>query len=240
MRREAVLILWGLFVLVAAVVISCVHEIPAPVEGTNGTVPAGGSSLGCSTDSVYFEQQVLPTITSLCGKSGCHGTTQHREFQLIFASKEQSYNAIRNRFSSNNALARALNEMAGEHVNGYSPPSSDQLAVIQKWISQGRQNNSCNGCDTTKFAYTANIAPLFKYYCAGCHPSPGSATIPNLSSYAAIRSELTNYPGRLLASIQWKEPYNTTIARMPQGSSQLSPCELEVIRKWIEDGAPDN
>jgi hypothetical protein len=183
---------------------------------------------------------VLPLVNSVCGKSGCHGTTQPREFQLIYSSAGQSYNAIGSLFSSNSRLARALNEMGEQEIQGYVPPSAEQLAILQKWISQGRRNNSCNGCDTTQFAYAANVAPLFKYYCTGCHPAPGSQSTPNLSSYVAIKAELQNNPGRLLGSVQWTPPYNTATTKMPQGSNQLSACELEVIRKWIEAGAPNN
>lgn len=229
-----------LFLLIAAIVPSCVHEIPAPVESTGGiTVPVVPLP-GCSSDTIYFEQQVLPVVNTLCGKSGCHGTTQRHEFQLIYSSKDQSYNAISSRFSSASRLAKALNEMAGQRVSGYTPPSADQLTTLQKWIAQGKNNNSCNGCDATQFTYAANVAPLFKYYCNGCHPGPGSQTTPNLSTYDAIKKELTSNPGRLLGSVQWTSPYNTSTARMPQGSNQLSACELEVIQKWIDAGAPNN
>ncbi len=238
----------GSFLLAVFVIGSCIHEIPAPLEntgtgttgGTTGGGTTGGASLGCSADSVYFEQQVLPLVTSLCGKVGCHGTNQHHEFQLIYTSKSQSFSSISSRFSSSSRLAKALNEMAGQRVSGYTPPTSDQLAILQKWIAQGKKNNSCNGCDATQFAFAANVAPLFKFYCAGCHPAPGSQTTPNLSSLAAIQAELKNNPGRLLGSIQWTAPYNTSTTKMPQGSNQLSQCELDVIRKWVEAGAPNN
>lgn len=236
----------GLFLSAIVIVGSCIHEIPTPLEGgtsgtgTGTTTSNNGGTLGCNPDSVYFEQQVLPIVTSLCGKSGCHGTIQRHEFQLVYSTKSESYNAISSRFSTSSRLARALNEMAGQRVSGYSAPSSDQLAVLQKWIAQGKPNNSCNGCDATQFAFNANVAPLFKFYCAGCHPAPGSTSIPNLTTYAAIQTELKNNPGRLLASIQWTAPYNTSTTKMPQGSSQLSQCELDVIRKWVEAGAPNN
>ena len=143
----------ALMLLIVAIALSCVHEIPAPKENTGGNTTPVVPLPGCSSDTVYFEQQVLPVVNTLCGKSGCHGTAQPREFQLIYASKDQSYNAISSRFSSTGRLAEALNDMGEQRISGYTPPSSDQLATLQKWIAQGKKNNSCDGCDTTQFAY---------------------------------------------------------------------------------------
>ncbi len=247
MKAKKILIVAAIVsVSLALVIDSCVHEIPAPLEnipsdpGGNGNDPDTIAPLKCSADTMYFEQQVLPLVTALCGKSGCHGTINPHEFRLIYSSVQESHSSISNHFSSNTALVHALNEMAEQEVNGYQAPTSEQLAVLQKWISQGKQNNSCSGCDTTLYAFAANVAPLIKYYCSGCHPAPGSSSVPNLSTYAAITTELQNNPGRLIGSIEWTAPYNTSTTKMPQGGNQLSECERTVIRKWIEAGAPNN
>ena len=230
---------------------SCVHEIPLPVDpgtetGVGNTTPTTPPAIvTCSSDTVYFEQTILPLVTTLCGKSGCHGTVNHKEFQMVYASSAQSYTAIKNRFvttgsTSATKLTNAINEMAGKGVSGYVAPTTDQLNALKKWITQGAKSNSCTGCDTTKYTYAAIVSPIIASYCAGCHPSPGSNSVPNLSTLAAIQAEVNNNPGRLIGSIKHTAPYNTSSTAMPQGSSKLPDCYIKQIEKWINAGMPNN
>jgi hypothetical protein len=231
----------AIMILGVILAVSCVHEIPEPItENTGGSSNGSTTTVVCSADTVYFAQAVLPLVTSLCGKSGCHGPTNHHEFQLVFSSAEQSYSAIKNRFSTAARLASAVNEMSGENVAGYVAPTSAQLNVIQKCIAQGLKNNSCVACDTTQFTYALAIAPLINSYCVGCHPAPGSSSIPNLSTVTAVQAELANNPGRLMGSIEWTGPYNTSTSRMPQGGAQLPACRITQVKKWINAGALNN
>ena len=230
---------------------SCVHEIPLPVSPEEIEIPTGTTPPSpivikeCSADTVYFAQTILPLVTTLCGKSGCHGTVSHKEFQLIYTSTTQSYSAIKSRFvntgsTSSSKLTNAINEMAGKGVSGYVAPTTDQLNTLKSWIAQGAKNNSCTGCDTTKFTYAAIVNPIMYTYCVGCHPAPGSNSIPNLSTLAAIQSEVNSNPGRLMGSIQHVAPYNTTTKAMPQGSAKLPDCYIKQIGKWIDAGMPNN
>jgi hypothetical protein len=229
---------------------SCVHELPQPnpESGGGGTTPPPVTppTVTCSSDTVYFAQAILPLVTSLCGKSGCHGPVSHHEFQIVYASASTSYSAIKSRFVSSSSptsyskLNSALSDMAGQRVTGYVAPTTQQLTTLKTWISQGSKMNSCTGCDTTQFAFAANISPIISTYCAGCHPSPGSGTIPNLTTITAIQSELNNFPGRLLESVQWVAPYNTASTKMPQNGAKLPDCYITQIEKWINAGALNN
>ncbi len=227
-------------------VASCVHELPVPVSTTTGTTtsttPAGGTPTSsvlvtCSTDTVYFNNSILPLINSVCGKSGCHGTSNRNAFSLA------SYSYIQSRLGTSNKLNKALQEMANKLTDNpslnYNPPAADQLALLQKWIAQGAKNNSCNGCDTTQFTYSAIVSPIINTYCKGCHNGPSGSLGVDLSSITAIQSEIANNPGRLLGSIQWTAPY-TGAKQMPAGGSQLPACYITQIKKWIAAGAPNN
>ncbi len=225
------------------------HEIPFPVDP--GTETGGGTPttppaiVKCSSDTIYFAQTILPLVTTLCGKSGCHGTVSPNEFQLIFATTAQSYSGIKNRFVTNGStsstkLTNAINKMQGQNVSGYVAPTSDQLNTLKKWISQGAKSNSCTACDTTKFTYAAIVSPMITTYCVGCHPSPGSSSIPNLTTLAAIQAEVNNYSGRLIGSIKHTAPYNTSAQAMPQGGAKLPDCYIKQIEKWVNAGMPNN
>jgi len=230
---------------------SCVHEAIVPDAETGGTntpttptAPAP-TIVQCSSDTVYFTQTILPLVTTLCGKSGCHGTVSPKEFQIVYASATQSYSAIKNRFvttgsTSTSKLTNAINEMAGKNEPGYVAPTTDQLNALKKWIAQGAKSNSCTGCDTTQFTYAAIVSPIINTYCVGCHPGPGSSTIPNLTTLAAIQAEVKNFPGRLVGSIRHTAPYNSSSTAMPQGSAKLPDCYIKQISKWIDAGMPNN
>jgi len=251
--RSRVLLIFSLITLFGFLVIleSCVHE-PFLVEPT--TDNSGGTTtpttpapviVECSIDTVYFAQTVLPLVTTLCGKSGCHGTVSAREFQMIYATTAQSYSAIKNRFvttgsTSSTKLTNAISEMQGQNVSGYIAPTTDQINTLKKWITQGAKNNACTGCDTTKFTYAAIINPMITTYCVGCHPSPGSGSIPNLSTLTAIQNEVKNYPGRLIGSLERTAPYNTAAQAMPQGGAKLPDCYIKQVKKWVDAGMPNN
>jgi hypothetical protein len=238
-----------LLVLMALTIDSCVHELPFPdTEPGNNNPPSTPptTSVFCSSDTVYFQQTILPLVTTLCGKSGCHGTANRKEFQLVFNDASSSYNAIRSRFVSTSnptsfaRLTSTLNEMAGKNEPGFVAPTSLQLTTLQTWIAQGSKNNNCAGCDTTKFEYNANIKVILSTFCVSCHPSPGSSKIPNLTTATAIQSEVTNFPGRFLGAIMHVAPYNTEVTKMPQGRAKLPDCYIKQIKKWVEAGAPNN
>jgi hypothetical protein len=223
--------------LILAIAVSCVHELPIPKTDSNngGTTPP--PSAKCSADTVYFANTILPLINSVCGKSGCHGAVNRNAFSLT------SYTNIVNVLGSTNRLNEALLNMADVKNENptldYTPPSSDQLAFLQKWISQGTKNNKCSECDTTQFTYAAIISPIISTYCKGCHSGYAPAASVDLSSITSIQAEITNNPGRLLGSIQWVAPYTGT-KEMPQGGSKFSDCYITQIKKWIEAGAPNN
>jgi len=234
-----------LFFILATAIVSCVHELPIPKDtGSGGTTIGGGNGSGgviqiatCSTDTVYFSNTILPLINSVCGKSGCHGTTNRNAFSLT------TYASIVSRLGTANRLNNALQDMSEKKAEkptlDYTPPSADQMTQLQKWISQGAKNNSCNSCDTTKFTYAATIAPIINTYCKGCHTGSTASAGVDLSSYTSTQSEINSNPGRLLGSIQWTAPYTGT-KQMPQGSSQLPACYITQIKKWIAAGAPNN
>jgi hypothetical protein len=222
---------------------SCVHELPVPVD-TGGTPSGGGNTGGgtiqlptCSQDTVYFNNTVLPIINSTCGKTGCHGSVSPGAFTMT------TYSKIVNRVGTINRLNNALQDMADVKKDkpylDYTPPTPDQLALLQKWINQGAKNNTCNACDTTKFTFAAIVQPIMGTYCVGCHKGTSASAGVDLSTIAAIQAEIKNNPGRLLGSIQWTSPY-TGAKQMPQGSGKLPDCYITQIKKWINAGALNN
>ena len=67
------------FLALLACLVSCKHEVPQPmlVEDTTGNGP--GSGIPCDSNTVYFEQQILPILISNCSQPGCHNAASAQD-----------------------------------------------------------------------------------------------------------------------------------------------------------------
>lgn len=83
-----------------------------------------------------------------------------------------------------------------------------------------------SGCDTVK--YSAHIEPLISANCVSCHDAvSGNA---DLSTYAGLKTQVDNngVTSRVF-----------TIADMPP-SGPLSNEQLQLLKCWMDNGAPNN
>lgn len=85
-----------------------------------------------------------------------------------------------------------------------------------------------NACDTVTF--TKHIAPIFTSKCTGCHQAGG--TSPDLTNYTLIKTQVDG--GRIKARV-----IDQTPTVMPQGGA-LPQNELDLIKCWLDAGAPNN
>ncbi|MDB5201543.1 MAG: hypothetical protein JWQ27_952 [Ferruginibacter sp.] len=89
-------------------------------------------------------------------------------------------------------------------------------------------------CDTSAVTYSAVIQPILRENCYSCH-STGSSTVPfDLNTYSLVRTRAAN--GSLWGSVS----HNGTFIAMPQNAPKLSDCNLAKIKKWLNDGFPNN
>lgn len=212
---------------------SCRHEaLPNPNGGGSGGGGTGGG--GSSDTTVCFESQILPLYQSSCAMAGCHDATTHTEGYNLTTYAGITARGISPGKPSNSKLYTILSN--GMPPSGYTPLSADQKAIISKWISQGAKNTTgCNNsCDTSQFAFTANVQPIMNTYCKGCHSSTNASGGYDLSSHAGVLNALTKK--RLLGSIR----HEAGFVAMPQGAAQLSACQIRIIEKWADAGAPNN
>lgn len=89
-------------------------------------------------------------------------------------------------------------------------------------------NGPGSNCDTTQVTYAATIQPLIANRCAipGCHVS--GAQSPNLSTYTGLVNNITRVQVRAL-----------DLKTMPP-TGPISSCDISIIRKWINQGTPNN
>jgi hypothetical protein len=87
--------------------------------------------------------------------------------------------------------------------------------------------------DTTEVSYQTDIRPILVNNCYECHAQSGSSAI-KLDSYDNLIPYIEN--GSFLGAIKHENGF----LPMPDGGAQLPAQQIEIIKKWIEAGYPDN
>jgi hypothetical protein len=224
---------------------SCKHEpeivgtlLPGDTSG-NGNNNGNNNSTSCSKDTVYFIQQVLPIFQSSCAMSGCHDAATHKEgIKLDTYSNILSTGGIKVSNPTDSKIYRVMIKSGDERMppSPAAPIPNSQLTTISKWIGQGAKNNSCieSGCDTTNVKYSTHIKPLIQNACQGCHSGalPGGGI--NLASYAGVKAIADN--GKFFGSIS----HIATYSAMPKNGNKLTDCQINMVKIWINHGAPEN
>lgn len=89
-------------------------------------------------------------------------------------------------------------------------------------------------CDTVNMQYTANVLPIIKTNCYGCHGNGAASGGISLDSYEKLKTQASS--GKLIAVIT----HASGVSPMPQGASKLSDCDINKIRSWINRGILNN
>jgi hypothetical protein len=98
-------------------------------------------------------------------------------------------------------------------------------------------------------SFSEDILPLLKWRCSGCHEAKGEGLEKSgldLSTYEGVMKG-TKFgrmviPGdaassNLMMLIDWRV---SPQIRMPHNKKQLSKCDRDAIRAWINEGAKNN
>jgi hypothetical protein len=224
--------------LVMLLLESCVHEplvTPAP-----DPEPAPVEHDICDENVVYFDNEILPLLISNCAMSGCHdATTAEDDIILNSYTNIMRSDVIASGNPGESELYKKIIETDRDDIMPpfpADPLSPAQVATIRTWIAQGAQNNKCNnpGCDTINVTYTASVLPLVTTKCRGCHSGTNPSGGLDLTTHQKLQAIALD--GRLMGSITHTSGY----VAMPQGGSKLSDCEIDMVRIWINDSAPNN
>ncbi len=226
-----------LLCLSVLLIISCKHELPIPIDlgGGGGAITPPPTGNPCSPDSVYFQNTILPLITSNCSMSGCHDAVSRKEGLNL-----TSYAGIMGIVRAGNANgSKIISVVTSTDPGTIMPPppmaklTTAQIDALKKWINQGAKNNSCSSCDTSTFTFAAAVKPILSNKCVGCHTGASGGGGVDLSTYNGVKASAT--AGTLLGSVQHAAGYKP----MPVGGT-LPACEVTQIQKWIAAGALNN
>ncbi len=90
-------------------------------------------------------------------------------------------------------------------------------------------------CNTTgEITYSSFVRPIIENRCVSCHNADIPSGSVNLESYSGLTVQVEN--GRFVGAIKHRPGF----APMPQGETQLSDCNIEMIEIWISNGFPEN
>lgn len=92
--------------------------------------------------------------------------------------------------------------------------------------------STCTPSDTPTFS--GDIEPIFAYHCNSCHSGPYASAGIQLDDYTKVETYV--HSGSLLGSITGATGYPL----MPKDMSPLPDCEINNIKNWINNGAPNN
>ena len=93
--------------------------------------------------------------------------------------------------------------------------------------------NSQN-CDSTEAKYSTTVLPILSNNCNSCHGGNFPSAGVKLDSYTSVSVHARN--GRLYGTISHSPGY----VPMPLIAPKLSNCNINAIKKWIDNGALNN
>lgn len=93
-----------------------------------------------------------------------------------------------------------------------------------------------NVCDTTNVTYSADVSSILQSNCYSCHStSSGIINVNvNFEGYSNVKMQVDN--NNLISAITHAPGYTP----MPYNLPKLSDCNINIIRAWINGGAPNN
>jgi len=226
--RNQVLLLITFILAFALFTNSCQHEPVVPVNPITDTVK-------CDSNTVYFENQVLPILLSSCAMSKCHDNVSHKEgVQLTSYSSLMSSDIVKAGKSYDSKIMEVITKTDKERMppSPYSALDPSQIELIRKWIDQGAKNNKCNACDSSDFKFSTRISVIISTNCKGCHSGTNPSKGVRLENYNNVKAIAND--GRLLGVIKGQG-----YTLMPP-SGKMDDCKVNAITNWVNAGAPNN
>lgn len=86
-------------------------------------------------------------------------------------------------------------------------------------------------CNLVSVTYTSYVKNIIDTRCISCHSS--NPSLPSLQTYADVLAVAND--GRLLGVLDGSPGFTP----MPFQSDPLSDCQVDNIREWVQNGAPE-
>lgn len=225
--------------VLATIIVSCKHDA-GKITPKEPTLPLPD----CDSTVIKFTTDVMPYVNSSCAVPGCHDNKgpaagiDLSTYDAIVNATVRGVKIVKPGDPLNSKFCRVLFlldliPMPAPFNYQLSNKAKDNFV---KWVQQGaKKNEPCvTRIDTTQFTYRTTIAPLISKYCTGCHFGNYNSGNVLLTRYAEVKSVVDS--NKLYQVISGADGFS----KMPTGIVTMQPNEIVQIRKWIEDGAPNN
>ena len=239
-------------------------KVPTPLnfatteKPTDTPMPAGDGK-------VSFSTQIAPMLVAKCGR--CHideskGKVNMATFVALMKGSETDGTII---FAGKSKGSRIIDVIeSGDMPRGGAKISSEELALLSKWIDEGAVNDAgsdnatlrqlamavrrdmpqltveqATGNEKVKFGL--HIAPVLIEQCIGCHGARQPAGGLGLLNFARLLrggdSGVALVPGKPVESLLLKKIKGTAGDRMPRRKPPLSDEVIAQFETWIAEGA---
>jgi hypothetical protein len=114
--------------------------------------------------------------------------------------------------------------------------TNEQIDIIESWIMQGALNLSCDdvGCNEGDVTYSGDIKPLIENRCRGCHNGLDASGGVELATYDDVQSLALS--GSMISVLTDESGF----VAMPFNAFPMPDCQIGMIQKWIDNGAPND
>ncbi len=89
-------------------------------------------------------------------------------------------------------------------------------------------------CGTTPASFSQDVAPILNNNCMSCHSQAANMGNVDLEGHTKVKAYADN--GRLYGALSHASGFSP----MPKGGAKLNDCTLAIIKRWIDDGSPNN
>lgn len=242
------------FLRLPAVLLACT-AIHGNVLGADKAKPVDVSKIPLPVARpVDFEKEVYPMLKESC--FSCHGAEKqkgkYRCDTKEGAFKDTDYGpTIVPGKSEQSSLIHMVCGLIDEMLmpppsdkKGQSEPlTKEQIGILRAWIDQGAKWPDGPIKDITKpVTFAADIQPVFAGACAACHTGAGAKGGFDASTLEGVVAGGKTY-GKVVTPGDVKKSSLLTIVSgldedLPQPEKhKLAPKQVELVRKWIEQGA---
>lgn len=83
-------------------------------------------------------------------------------------------------------------------------------------------------------SYSISISPILDRNCRSCHNAALLTGGVNLEDFSVIKQHVNS--GVLMGNVKHLPGYMP----MPQNAAKLSDCDIDLLQKWVDAGAPNN
>lgn len=214
-------------------------------EGNSQFIEENDNNIDLSGDIVSFADIKTQVLDSKC--ISCHNTDRAaggvnlETYSSLFEENEDGEKIVTTGSPEHSRLYVSVAEGSMPKGRNAQKLSSDEIALIEKFINDGAKETSEFSFATLEASYENLDKFILQQSCVGCHSTERSAGGVDLTSYQALFK--TNEDGEAVVTATRPDLSRLYLSvddgSMPKGrnATKLSDDKIAFIKRFIEEGA---